>query len=135
MKLGEAILTRDGLQARLELLRSRMLEDHFKGLEIYHLQESLQGLENKIRDLGIAISWTEHQVALSDLPLSAYRIRIEVLEDSSKFWEKINRERADALWESAQNDRKVLAAATWVVDLQVPKIAASKNAKTEEVEE
>lgn len=122
MKLGEAILERDGLEERLGVLESRLLHDLEQGRPTTHLQESLQRTANQVRDLGIAITWTENHAKLSGLPLSAYRARIEMLRRLALSVEKVNCEKADAFWESAHNDHKVLHAASWLVDLQVPKI-------------
>lgn len=135
MKLGEAILERDGLEERLRSLESRLLDDVQQGRPLGHLQDLFQRTANGVRDLSISIAWTENQVRLSGLPLSAYRIRVDMLRRLSVSMEKINREKADAFWESAHNDYKVLQAATWLVDLQVPKIEGTSGAGEAKEEE
>lgn len=117
MKLGEAILERDGLDERLKALELRVEYQYSKDASA-----DLQKMANRVRDLNIAISWTETQVTLSGLPLSAYRHRIDMLRRLAKALESNDSEKADALWESAHNDHKVLVSATWLVDLQIPKV-------------
>ena len=128
MKLGEAILERDGLDEHLKTLESRVEYQYSKDASA-----DLQKTANRVRDLSIAISWTESQVALSGLPLSAYRHRIGMLRRLAKALEANDSEKADTLWESAHNDHKVLVAATWLVDLQIPKVDPVKS-ETKEVE-
>lgn len=128
MKLGEAILERDGLEERLKTLEIRVEYQYSKDASA-----DLQKTANRVRDLNIAVSWTESQVSLSGLPLSAYRHRIDMLRRLAKALESNDSEKADTLWESAHNDHKVLVAATWLVDLQIPKVDPAKP-ETKEVE-
>lgn len=128
MKLGEAILERDGLEEQLGVLELRIGRSYSK--DTY---TNLQKISNRVRDLNIAISWTEAQTLLSGLPLSAYYHRIDMLRRIAKALEINDPEKADALWESAHNDYKVLVAATWLVDLQIPKVESAKT-ETKEVE-
>lgn len=128
MKLGEAILERDGLDDRLKTLENRAIHNYSKDVAV-----DLEKTANRVRDLNISITWTESQVLLSGLPLSAYRHRIAMLQRMSKALESNNTEKADSFWESAHNDHKVLVAATWLVDLQIPKVDNAKP-ETKEVE-
>lgn len=135
MKLGEAILERDGLEERLRTLEARLATDLAQGRPLSHLQDDLCRTSNLVRDLTIAISWTENQVRLSGIPLSAYRIRINALRRLAFSIEGVNHEKADSFWESAHNEYKVLQAATWLIDLQVPKVESiSGPSETKEEE-
>lgn len=132
MKLGEAILERDLLEERLQLLESRLAHDTEQGRPLAHLQEELQRTANQVRDLEIAVSWTEQQVTLGGLPLAAYRIKSKTLKRVARAIEDSNRERADDLLELANADNKVLQAAIWLIDLQVPKVEIGQPTNKEE---
>jgi hypothetical protein len=133
VKLGEAILERDGLEERLEVLEARVLRDNPQGRPSSQLLDELQHTANRVRDLNIAISWTENQNRLSDLPVVGYRIRIEMLKRLAKVLEEADPSKADELWASAHNNHKVVEAATWLIDLQVPTAPVGKS-ETKEVE-
>jgi len=65
MKLGEAMLEREHLKQQLDLLGSRLLQDHEGGRPLTHIREKIQYTANRWRDLEIAIDWTEQQVAIA----------------------------------------------------------------------
>ena len=133
MKLGEALLERDQLKHRLDLLEKRLKDDHVEGRPLSHLREELQRAANRWRDLEIAIAWTEQQVAIAGLSLGSYGIRQEVSQRLAEIMEPIDREKADALLEAVHADGKLIETAAWVVDLQVPSIEVpEENSETEE---
>ena len=80
----------------------------------------IQQTANQVRDLSIGIEWTEAVNNLLSLPIKGHRLKIESHFRLANIFEKVDRERADELWRSAVNDSKVVEAATWLVDLQVP---------------
>jgi hypothetical protein len=120
MKLAEAILEKELLDKRVELLKSRLLSDHHAGRPVAHNQGELQRAANQARDMAIAIAWTEHISCLAGLPLTAYRLRIASLLDLAKAFENVNREKADEYITSAEQDLRVVHAAAWLVDLKIP---------------
>lgn len=120
MKLGEALLERDLLNERLELLERRLSDDLKQGKPTAHLQEELQRTANQGRDIAISIDWTEQNSLLSSLPLGAYRIRARHFENLAAALEEANREKADEYWESANKDRRLVNAAIWLIDLKIP---------------
>lgn len=120
MKLGEALLERDNLKQRLQLLEARLRDDHAEGRPLIHLREELQRTANRWRDLEIAIAWTKQQVAIAGLPLGAYALRREVIQRLADIMKEVDREKEDELLEAAHTDDKVFQAAIWLVDLQVP---------------
>jgi hypothetical protein len=132
--LGEAILERDHLKRRLDLLEARLRDEHGKGGPLSHLREEIQRTANRWRDLKIAISWTEQQMAIDGLSLGSYRIRQEVLQRVAEIMEPADREKADELLEAAYADGKLIETAAWVIDLQVPSLKAvpEENPETEE---
>jgi hypothetical protein len=133
LKLGEAILEKEHLKQHLDLLEARLRDDHEKGSPLAHLREELQRTANRWRDLQIAISWTEQQVAIGGLSLGSYYIRRRVLEVLGKIMEPVDREKADEYLDAAYEDNKLIEAAIWFVDLQVPSIKAPhENSETEE---
>jgi len=134
VKLGEALLERDHLKQRLDLLEARLRDDHAKGRPLAHLREELQRTANRWRDLEIAIAWTEQQVAISGLPLGAYLIRQEAVQRLSAIMKGVDREKEDELLESAHADTKVFEAAIWLIDLQVPGIKTAPEDKSQEEE-
>lgn len=122
MRLGEAILERDYLKERLELLGSRLTQDSDRGKPLTHLREEIQYTANRWKDLEIAISWTEQQVAIADQVLGAYRTRQKVFHTLAEIIEDTDREKADDFLAAAHTDGKVIATAIWLVDLQAPSI-------------
>jgi len=134
VKLGEALLERDHLKQRLDLLEERLRDDNAEGRPLSHLREELQRTANRWRDLEIAIAWTEQQVAISGLPLGAYLIRQEVVQRLSNIMKGVDREKEDELLESIQSDTKIFEAAIWLIDLQVPGIKTAPEDKSEEEE-
>ena len=133
MKLGEALLERDHLKQRLDLLETRLKDDHAERRPLAHLREEIQRTANRWRDLEIAISWTEQQVAIAGLSLGSYSIRQEVSQRLAEIMEPVEREKADEFLESAHADGKLVETAAWVIDLQVPSIKVpEENSETEE---
>lgn len=120
MKLAEAILEKERLDNKVELLKSRIEDDILHGRGTSHIQEELQRTVNQARDMTIAISWTEQNTSLSGIPLGAYRVRTDYSTYLAKSFEKINKDKADAYWESAYYDMKIINATTWLVELKVP---------------
>ncbi len=132
MKLGEALLERDNLEQRLERLEARLRDDHDEGRPLAHLREELQRTANRWRDLRIAITWTQQQVAVGGLPLGTYLIRQEVMQRLANIMQGVDREQEDALLESVHEDSKVFETAIWLIDLQVPSIKAPEDKSKEE---
>lgn len=133
MKLGEAILERDHLKSRLELLESRLKHDYDEGRPLTHLREEIQHTANRWRDLEMSVAWTEQQVAIADQVLGAYRTRQKVLRRLAEIIEPVDREKADDLLNAAHTDNKVVQTAIWLVDLQVPSVKEPvPNSETEE---
>jgi len=127
MKLGEAMLEREHLKQQLDLLGSRLLQDHEGGRPLTHIREKIQYTANRWRDLEIAIDWTEQQVAIADRSLGSYIVRQKILGRLSEIMEPVDREKADQLLEASHADNKVIETAVWLVDLQVPGIKASEE--------
>lgn len=134
MKLGEAILERDSLEQRLELLESRLSAQEERVGSLRHLVEEIQQTANQVRDLNIAIDWTESTNSLLNLPISGHRRKIESHFRLAKVFEAAETERADELWRSAVNDQKIVTAATWLIDLQIPAAEGPVGDPTKEVE-
>jgi len=120
MKLAEAILERQNLEDRVDLLKSRIEHDLEMGRSTSHLQEELQRTANQARDISIAIAWTEQSSSMSGLPLGSFRIRIDIMSDLARYFEGVNRDKADEYWASVVNDKRIFEAATWLVDLKIP---------------
>ncbi len=132
MKLGEALLERDNLKQRLDLLEARLRDDHAEGRPLTHLREELQRTANRWRDLQIAIAWTEQQVAISGIPLGAYLIRQEVMQRLADAVKGLDREKEDELLDAAHADNKVFETAIWLIDLQVPGVKVPEDKSEEE---
>lgn len=120
MKLAEALLEKETLEKRCALLKSRLLRDQKEGRPTSHTQAELQRTANQARAMAIAVAWTEQTSTLAEIPLGAYRIRIASLLELAQTFEDVNREKADEFWQSAQQDIRVVHAATWLVDLKIP---------------
>lgn len=136
MKLGEAILERDGLERRLELLESRVASYAKTTLGANPLLDEIKRTANSVRDLDIAIAWTEHQASLSGLPLAAYRTRITSLKRLAKTMEiALDHQGADDCWQTAHHDHKVIQAAVWLVDLQIPPVPTEDEPEAKEGED
>ena len=129
MKLAEALLERDELERELNLLQSRISGDLQGDRPTAHLQEEVQRKAIQLRDMSIAIAWTEQKSMFSGLPVGAYRIKVEHLIQLAQIMEKFNRERADFYWTTAHKENKVLENLFWLVDLQIP---GSEKDKKEE---
>ncbi len=134
MKLGEALLEQDYLKQRLDLLGARLKDDHSEGRPLTHLKEELQRTANRWRDLEIAIAWTKQQMTIAGLTLGSYLIRQKVVQHLAAVLKNIDRDREDALLESAHADNKMFNAAIWLIDLQVPGIRTVPEDKSEEEE-
>jgi hypothetical protein len=135
LKLGEALLEYNFLETQLDLLRARLAREVDVGGPTTHLLEEMQRISGLVRDMEIAMSWTEQQVALAGVPLAAYKVRVKHLLDLADAFEMANAERADKLREAAHKDNRVFEAALWLVDLQVPVVSApAKENSTKEVE-
>ena len=132
MKLGEALLERDNLKQRLDLLEARLRDDHEEGRPLTHLREELQRTANRWRDLQIAIAWTEQQVAISGIPLGAYLIRQEVMQRLADAVKGLDREKEDELLDAVHADSKVFETAIWLIDLQVPGVKVPEDKSEEE---
>ena len=135
MRLGEALLERCFLEDQLNRLKSRLAHEVEVGRPTAHLLDEMQRIAGFVRDMDIAIRWTKQQVALTGVPLAAYKIRVLHLLDLADAFEIANTERADKLREAAHKDNRVFEAAMWLVDLQVPVSSApAKENTTKEVE-
>ncbi len=134
MKLAEAILERDALNVRLDALESRLRDAEGAGGPVRQLIEEIQQTANQVRDLSIGIDWTETVNNLLSLPIKGHRLKIESHFRLAEIFEKSDRERADELWRSAVDDSKVVAAATWIVDLQVPAVSGPEEEPNKEVD-
>ena len=120
MKLAEALLEKEFLRKRSELLQRRMARDNAAGRPTSHTQSELQRTANQERDISIAVDWTEAVSALSGLPLVAYRLRIKSLLGLAEAFEEVNPEKADEYRLLAAKDLRVFTAATWLIDLKIP---------------
>jgi len=135
MRLGEALLERSFLEEQLNRLKSRLAHEVEAGRPTSHLLDEMQRIAGFVRDMEIAINWTEQQVALSGVPLAAYKSRVKHLLGLADAMELANTERADKLRDAAHKDNRVFEAALWLVDLQVPVSSApAKENTTKEVE-
>lgn len=124
------------LEQRLELLGERLAREAQDGRPTSHVVDELQRITNLLRDITIAIEWTEQQTLLSGLPLGAYKVRILHLNSLAKTIEPVNFEKADKLREAAASDFRIVEAAKWLVDLQVPVVSApAKESSSKEVED
>ena len=134
MRLGEALLERDHLKQRLDLLEARVRDDYERGLPLLLVGEELQSTANRWRDLEIAIAWTNQQVAISGLPLGAYLVRKEVLQRLAAIVKGVHGEKENEFLEAAHADDKVFQVASWLIDLQVPGIKTAPENKSEKEE-
>jgi len=133
MKLGEAILERDHLKQRLELLGSRLLQDYEDGRPLTHVREEINEVANRWKDLEVSIDWTAQQVTISDRVLGLYIVRQKILRRLSEIMEPVDGEKADEFLRSAHTDNTVVETAVWLIDLQVPGI--KEPAQISETEE
>lgn len=127
MKLGEALLERDHLKQLLMLLESHLREDNEQGRPLTHIKEELHRIANRWRDLEIAISWTQQQVAIAGLPLGAYVVRKKVLQRLADILKDIDREKEKQLLDAVYADSKVYQTAVWLIDLQIPAITKEEE--------
>lgn len=135
MKLGEALLEYRFQEAHLKRLNARLAREVELGGPTSRLIEEMQRIANFMRDMEIAINWTEQQTSLSGVPLAAYKVRVKHLLELADALEIANTEKADKLRESAHKDNRVFEAALWLVDLQVPVVSApAAENSTKEVE-
>ena len=132
MKLGEALVERDHLKQRLDLLEARLRDDHGQARPGTHLRQELQLTANRWRDLEVAIAWTEQRVAVLGLPLGTYRIRQEVMQRLANIVKGLDPEKEDELLEAVHADNKVFQSAVWLIDLQVPVVQESEDKDKEE---
>jgi len=135
VRLGEALLERSYLEGSLERLQSRLARDYTEGRPTAHTCAEIDRTAKLLRDLNIAISWTEQQVSLSGLPLGAYRIKSQTALFLANSLESSQTEKADHYWELSHKDRRVLEAAVWLVDLQVPGQEVPDPTTAKEVED
>lgn len=127
MKLAEAVLEKERLEEKLNLLKRRVSVYLKEGRPTTHLQEELQRTVNQLRDMTISIQWTEQNTGLSGIPIGAYRIRIDYLKCLASIFESLNMEKADEIWESVYHDMKIVTAATWLIDLKIPGAGENKE--------
>ena len=120
MRLAEARLERDALNTRLETLEARLRRDDTLARRKTQLLEEIDSAASQIRDLSIAIDYTEINNNLLQLPISGHRHKIEANLLLSRVFEITDPDKADELWRSAIDDLKVVEAATWLIDLQIP---------------
>jgi hypothetical protein len=131
MKLGEAIKERDCLEDRFYTLGWRLLSDREKYVAQDPDHEKLVSGANRLRDLKVAISWTEHASLVGDFPLMAYRIRADINRSLAQTFEGIENEKADALYDMADDDEKIIEKAVWLIDLQVPTFSPEEEPEEE----
>ena len=131
MRLQEAILDRDRLNQSLELLQSRVNDDHRGGRVRPQELENIVQISNRLKDLDVAISWTKQRMVIAGLTLKAYQIRRDSFKRLAEIIETIDSSKADLFLESAHADNKVLENAYWLIDLQFPGVD-QENPKEEE---
>lgn len=120
MKLAEAIIERRELLTRLARLEQQLQADELAGARLHALIQEIKTTCERIRDLSIAIDWTEAQNSLAGLPVQAHRHKININQRLSRTLERVDPEQSTQLWRAAVDDSKVVEAATWLLDLQVP---------------
>ncbi len=120
MRLGEAIKERDCLKERLRTLVSRLRCDREQYVAQDPSYEKLVSGANRLRDLKVAISWTENSSLVGDIPLSAYRHRAVINRELAETFEGVENEKADGFYDLADDDDKIIEKAIWLIDLQVP---------------
>ena len=130
MLLGEAIQETLSLERLLTVLGSRLTSsnDSKQGLE--PLREEIVSTANRLRDLTVAIGWTEQNVSVSGLPLAAYRTRGSIFLKLSEIFESTDSKESDKYRLQANQDMNLADKAIWFVDLQNP--LAEKGEEPEE---
>jgi len=134
MKLAEALMEREALEQRLETLESRLKDDSTPTRHKRPMLEEIRSVATQVRDLNIAIDWTESLNSLLQLPISGHRHKIRTNFNLARIFEKTDPDEADDLWRSAVDDSKVVEAATWLVDLQVPGVGTGSGQSQKEVD-
>lgn len=122
MRLAEAILERDALNMRLETLGSRLRDEKVSNLPEVRVIKEIQQTSNQMRDLSIGIDWTESVNSLLSLTIKGHRIKIKSHFRLAKILEGVDEKLADELWRTAINDSKVVEAATWIIEFQIPPV-------------
>ena len=124
MKLGEARQRLAALEEALDRLEARLAHDVGEGLPVTPVVQELVLTTQKMRDLRIAISWSESICKIADESLSSYIVKRDSLRRLAETLDKPKhsdlRARADELFTSAQSLQQVITMAEWEVDLQVP---------------
>ncbi len=122
MLLAEAMQESSFLKRFLRVLEARVLDEQGSKGSQDQLGEELVATSNRLRDLEVAIAWTQQQAQVSYLPLAAYDIRVEFLDKSADAHEGMDRKAADRFCRQSHTDRSWAVKATWFVDLQIPPV-------------
>ena len=129
MKLGQALQEKFYLEYRLDVLGSRLRDVQGSRDVQDTLSKEIISASNRLRDLEVAISWTEQMARVDDLPLTAYRIRASANSRLAKMHEGINNQTADNFYDLADTDNRLLEKTTWLMDLQIPVFSSDDEPK------
>ena len=132
MLLAEAMQESSFLKRFLRVLEARVLDEQGSKGSQDQLGEELVATSNRLRDLEVAIAWTQHQAQVSDLPLAAYDIRGDLLDKLADAHEGMDRKAADRFRRQAHTDRSLAVKATWFVDLQIPPVGGLDESEEED---
>jgi hypothetical protein len=122
MKLSEAIQERLFLKQQLDVLEARVSDDMGSKDSLVRLCEEIVSTANRLRDLEVAILWTEQQTAVGGLPLAAYRVRGDLFTRLANIHEPVDRKQADQYRRQAHADKSLAEKAVWLVELQAPQV-------------
>ncbi len=132
MLLAEAIQERRFLKQLLDTLGSRLRNDNASKRVVEGLVTEIGSTANRLRDLEVAIGWTEQQVSVSGLPLAAYRIRGRSFHRLADTYESVDQELTDKYRRQAHVDESLAEKAVWLVDLQIPPVETIDAPEEEE---
>lgn len=130
MKIGEAILEIQHLDARLDALQSRLLRDKEQGRPLNHVLQQIETAGNRRRDLRIALDWTYQQITVGQVPLGSYLVKRDQMDRLAHILESVDapelRERVDELHEAKKETDRIVQAVYWAYDLMVPEVKVQK---------
>ncbi len=132
MLLAEAIQERRFLKQLLGVLSSRVSNDNASKRVVEGLVTEIASTANRLRDLEVAIGWTEQQASISGLPLAAYRIRGCSFNSLADVYESVDAELSDKYRRQAHVDESLAEKVVWLIDLQVPPVETTDAPEEEE---
>jgi hypothetical protein len=124
MKLGEAVLERDYLEGRLDVLEARLAIDVETGRPLAHILGEVEEAANRMLSLQDAIDWTLQHLLVGDDPLGAYLNKADRHERVAALLEHGSspdlREKVDELRVAKKTAELLIQTIYWAYDLQIP---------------